>query len=557
MKNYLKNRKNEVGILILSLLLTSACGGGGKVLSHTQPKPQKPNAASEEDPLPSGAEGIRTVADFAKIKEDPAGHFVILNDLDFTNKEMPELPTLFFGTLDGRNHSIKNLKLKPRVWMNSNPIHFNIFSPYAIEGLQRQVAALFEGLSGSIENIEFVNPEISGECVGTSPCFIDAGLITISAGSNAVLKNIKVTGADFKGNRLGGLVWELGGEISNSSFTGKILGKTVTTPGSWDACGPVGGLAAKAYLGSKILRNTVDLSLETQLCRGGVGTSLGYISGSKGGLLGDAGSRAFAPPYNVHGEIWSSSLPMEPTWIENNRVSLNILAPEVSAYEASNLAIGGIIGYGTGGLRIIGNHVKGQLKGRSVGGIGGFLTFLQDVEISMNSVQVSFLGNSISAFCGLACQFTTSDQVLGSKKILVVDNRIDFKADTAMIYGISQFVDFVNPEAFEEISFKQILITGQYAYSMPAYVYRNFAGLFGSIRNLESPQVDLGDLFWLSEGSGIPEAYRPNPINFQLEAFDMGAARDFNQLRDPSNYSTYWSDSKWRIVAGEVPYLKL
>jgi hypothetical protein len=90
---------------------------------------------------------ISTVEEFAAIADDPFRNYVLMNDLDFSNKQVM-LDCDFSGTLEGNGHSIANLRMNDI--KTFQPLGVQLDDYYAWLGLFRAI-----GEGGSVQNLIF------------------------------------------------------------------------------------------------------------------------------------------------------------------------------------------------------------------------------------------------------------------------------------------------------------------------------------------------------------------------------------------------------------------
>lgn len=88
---------------------------------------------------------IRTVEDLLAIAEDPAGSYLLVEDLDMTGVEWKPLD--FSGTFDGAGHAILNLELT----------QVGDTRAEAYDGNRKAYDASYAGLFGTLQNAEIIN----------------------------------------------------------------------------------------------------------------------------------------------------------------------------------------------------------------------------------------------------------------------------------------------------------------------------------------------------------------------------------------------------------------
>ncbi|MCR4648461.1 MAG: hypothetical protein K5776_05210 [Lachnospiraceae bacterium] len=109
------------------------------------------------------AVNIYTASDMQKIKDDPSGSYILMNDIDMKDEEW--VPVDFTGTFDGNSHAILNLNVKE----TSSEIRTTY------DGNYKTYDTYFAGLFGVLENAEVKNLTIRGIRVEVSkdaPCFV-------------------------------------------------------------------------------------------------------------------------------------------------------------------------------------------------------------------------------------------------------------------------------------------------------------------------------------------------------------------------------------------------
>lgn len=114
--------------------------------------------ATEKTPVP-----IRTPEELAQMAKDPAGSYILMNDLDMTGVSWKSLD--FSGSLDGNGHAILNLTL-------SEP---GEATPMSMDGNRKEYETQYVGLFGSltdavVKNLNLINVRALVET--DEPCFL-------------------------------------------------------------------------------------------------------------------------------------------------------------------------------------------------------------------------------------------------------------------------------------------------------------------------------------------------------------------------------------------------
>lgn len=171
------------------------------------------NAGDTDD----DAIAITTVDDFNSIGSNPSAHYVLKNDLDFSNKTLDAGLTssnMFKGSFDGGNYTIKNLKLT-----SSNTALFtytkdatiknlkldNVSADYSTGRSNASIGALLGKAEGTIvKDVTITNVDFKVK--GNSSAIIDCGAVTGLAitstfeNVNASNVTIEFTQARYKTN---------------------------------------------------------------------------------------------------------------------------------------------------------------------------------------------------------------------------------------------------------------------------------------------------------------------------------------------------------------------
>ena len=166
---------------------------------------------------------IATAADFDKLRQNPQGSFVLVADIDFAGVDFRPIPN-FSGSIDGRNHWIKNLK-----YINNDANKIGLIGVF----------------SGSfIKNIGFMNIYLSGnadvaiigktegpaviEQVVVSESYIEGrdhvasfvGNIDGNATIKNCLSNARIQTREYQAGGIGGVINH--GTVENCLFCGTI-----------------------------------------------------------------------------------------------------------------------------------------------------------------------------------------------------------------------------------------------------------------------------------------------------------------------------------------------
>lgn len=131
--------------------------------SETQSESQSESETETQDPnVPEGYKGIYKVSDLSLLSSKPDGKYMLMADLDLNSAEQASI-SVFRGTLDGNNHTIKGLK-----------------------------QALFQVLEeGTVSNLNLSGVQISGS--GDTGAL--ANVIGTGKKSAVTIQNITITGS--------------------------------------------------------------------------------------------------------------------------------------------------------------------------------------------------------------------------------------------------------------------------------------------------------------------------------------------------------------------------
>jgi hypothetical protein len=163
---------------------------------------------------------IQTVEDFMVIKDDPEGHFKLLNDINFTGLNFDTMP-VFSGYLNGENFSLINISKTIDIEFESNKLALFEYSYGTITNLIiENYSANFDGYGsivyGSIVNFNY------GELKN----------ISFSGEINVNLVSGNFTGGALVGKNYGKMSYinvfvEFNSYASGSSFIGGVAGESI------------------------------------------------------------------------------------------------------------------------------------------------------------------------------------------------------------------------------------------------------------------------------------------------------------------------------------------
>ncbi|MGX1794130.1 metallophosphoesterase [Microbacterium sp. NPDC055312] len=147
-----------------------------------------PGAGTAESPYE-----LRAWSDVEKIRQDPAAHYALMNDLELDDTERTQIgagATPFTGVFDGRGHSVRGFRAEP----NSG-------------------AGLFQTNDGMIRDLAVVDADIT-TTVGTAGILADV--------NNGTIERAWTTGSVHAPSRAGGLVGDSSGTIRDSYSTARV-----------------------------------------------------------------------------------------------------------------------------------------------------------------------------------------------------------------------------------------------------------------------------------------------------------------------------------------------
>ncbi len=156
-----------------------------------------PMARANTADVPAGYIGIYTTADFDNIRNDPAGKYILMNDINFSEVTNFTPISLFTGILDGNGLSIHNLTID-----------------------RRSVNSLNVGIFGGVKGGEIKNLKI----IGANIC-ADAGSDAYVGGITGVVDaKTAITNCQFEGSIA--CEW---GQFGAASYVGGIVGYALDT----------------------------------------------------------------------------------------------------------------------------------------------------------------------------------------------------------------------------------------------------------------------------------------------------------------------------------------
>jgi hypothetical protein len=265
------------------------------------------------------AKEIQDWYDLDAIRDNPAGSYILMNDLDSTTNGRTELASPIANGGKGWR-PIGSLSVDPSAW-------------YLVYPLDPFLGSL-DGQGYHIGDLFVDRPDEDG--VGLFSCIGGGGLI-----KNLGVVNAKVTGRGY----VGGLIAENDGTVSNSYFTGSVTGEGDSCPvgalvaanrdtvnncystGSVTGAWAVGGLVGSNWGTVSNSYSTGSVTGETQV--GGLaGVSWGTVSNSYstgrvtgetqiGGLVG-RGSGTISNSYYDYNEVFINSANMVTTGALSN-----------------------------------------------------------------------------------------------------------------------------------------------------------------------------------------------------------------------------------------------
>ena len=160
---------------------------------------------------------IYTESDLLKIADEPAGDYILMNDLDMRDTEW--VPVDFTGTFDGNNHAILNLKIR-----NTSDATRTTY-----DGNYKTYDTYFAGLFGVLEDATVKNLTLKGIDVHVQkeePCFIGsiAGFAERSNIENCNIEGMLQLDVKTKMFGVGGIVGYGGdGAIKETSATVTLI----------------------------------------------------------------------------------------------------------------------------------------------------------------------------------------------------------------------------------------------------------------------------------------------------------------------------------------------
>ena len=230
---------------ILALVLVTMLGAGMGTLQMDKSIKMERVKAQGEIP-------ISTIDELANIKNDPSGSYYLTQDIDMSGYGYWET-FAFYGTLDGKGHSIKNMMV-----VNSGN------------------AGLFHYIEGAtVQNLSLEQAYIKGRYVGG---------IAGEADGDSVIRNCYVSGTLETSYYSGGII---------GRYTGDSVAETMLIENCYSACDAGSGiLHDMVYYQSKV---QIENCVSTGNCkRAGI---LGYASGDttvkncySTGIIGDGGA---------------------------------------------------------------------------------------------------------------------------------------------------------------------------------------------------------------------------------------------------------------------------
>ena len=322
--------------------------------------------------------------DFLNIKNHPSGNITIVNDIDLS--DVNYVPFEFKGTLDGKDHKIKNAnivttdtnaglfthnsgKIKDLVIENINIVSNNTKTSY--------IGVLCGTSSG-----EIISVDVKGTI--TSEMGVVGGIVGKQTGKQIVscLSNVNINSGNDGSSYVGGLV----GRMENCKITFCINRSTINAPST-----TVGGVVG--YL--------VNSDMEYCYNYGSV-----TATGSEvGGLIGKADGVKMLRCENKGNVTGCNSVGGLVGVLDNSNVEILTNLGEVNGYDN----VGGLIGtmtstqYGQRKIEQLTNEGKVISVGSNVGGIVGNLdfdgsTFILDNLVNKASIESS--GSQVGGIIG-------------------------------------------------------------------------------------------------------------------------------------------------------------
>lgn len=188
--------------------------------------------------------GISTVEEFNAIGSNPTAHYVLKNNLDFTDKTLDNGITssnMFKGSFDGGNYTIKNVKLTTSATALftyakdatiKNLKLDNISADYSTGRSNAGIGSLIGQAEGTIVNnitITNVDFKVKGNSSATINCGAVTGIATTSTFENVTATgvNIEFTQSRYKTN-VGLFAGQLGNDNNRSVGKTTYNGEEVT-----------------------------------------------------------------------------------------------------------------------------------------------------------------------------------------------------------------------------------------------------------------------------------------------------------------------------------------
>lgn len=347
----------------------------------------------------SGITDIKTgqeLVDFlASTDAEDTGKYRIVADLDMTGLTVTPAPG-FAGTLDGRNHKIKNL---------ASPMFKKLSGTVKNVKVDASSAIVYEDDVPDMMGLAFIADQLTGNVLD---CEV-AGSITVKSASAGRIYCAGIVGESTTGY------------IEGCKFTGSI---DVEFSGTSASCSAIAGVAARvghaSMAGKTIVKNCVNEGSVKFLFSGDTG---GMKKFGIGGVIGQTPSL----------KVTDTTVPMtEHGIIEDcvNRGNLEWSYP--AGGTGSYPCFGGVAGIIEGQLKNASNYGKLTYKGGkevaatdvSIGGVAGYVT--GNVSNCHNygifNLDAAFAGGTALAQSGGNTSFTTIGGVFGNVGPYVKDN---------------------------------------------------------------------------------------------------------------------------------------
>jgi len=183
---------------------------------------------------------ISTVGDMQQIKYDLDAHYVLGNDIDMSAGGFSWTPIDdFMGNLDGKNHSLKNMKV------NSSDYNLGLFGNVSDDSGSGKV---------SIKNITFIKPEIN-VLDGAMTAGVLCGAATSVNIDNIHVFDAVINNEETGSTMIGGIAGQLTlySKISSSSLTNL----SINAPSSENVGGIVGDMRTSAEVTASRVSGTV------------------------------------------------------------------------------------------------------------------------------------------------------------------------------------------------------------------------------------------------------------------------------------------------------------